>query len=165
MLPGVWPGRCTTRTSVGKGIKSPSLRRMLTGTGSPVSRDIAGRARAARKRERKGLGAGYLALYDVRLRLMDGNGDSCLVDKLGEAAPVIGVRVGNDDTADLVEGEAAAQEAAGNYTRTPRQSRVDEKGVAGLGENGDPGADCPQLEDAVGNSDGLAKQVMSPAMD
>ena len=145
-------------------MRSPSLRRWLTGTGAPVNQETAGRAKVARKRERKGLGAGTPPFDDIRLRLMDRDGDTGLVDKLGEASVVVGVGVGNDDPAYTIEGEATAQEAAGNDTGTPWQSRVDENGVAGLGENCYPGPNCPQLVNAVGNSYGLAEQIRSPVM-
>ena len=94
----------------------------------------------------EGVGRGSDALNDVRLRLMDGNGDTRAVGKLSEAAGVVRVCMRDDDPADALVGDAAVPEAAHDDARASRQARIDEDGVAVLGEDGDPGAERPQLE-------------------
>ena len=99
----------------------------------------------------QGVGGGGCALDNVRFRVVDGNGYAGFGDKLCKAAGVVGVSVGNDDTADPVEREAAFRKTAGYRAGASGEAGVDEDGVTGLGQDGDSGPDGADLKNAVGN--------------
>ena len=99
----------------------------------------------------QGVGGGCYALDDVRLRVVDSDGYTGFGDKLCKAAGVVRVSVGNDDTADPVEREAAFRKTAGYRFVASGEAGVDEDVVTGLGQDGDSGPDGANLKNAVGN--------------
>ena len=99
----------------------------------------------------QGVGGGGYAFDDVSLGVVDGDGYAGFGDKLCKAAGVVGVSVGNDNTADPVEGESAFRKTAGYRFVASGEAGVDEDGVTGLGYDGDSGPDGADLEYAVGN--------------
>ena len=98
----------------------------------------------------QGVGGGGYAFDDVSLGVVDGDGYAGFGDKLCKAAGVVRVSVGNDDTADPVEREAAFRKTAGYRFVASGEAGVDEDVVTGLGQDGDSGPDGADLEYAVG---------------
>ena len=96
---------------------------------------------------------------------MDGNSDARTGNKLGKAAGVVRVGVSNDDLADPIAGDAAVPKATRHHAGASRQPRIDEDSVAVFDQDSDPGADCPQLENAVNYSLWFAEHVISLAID
>ncbi len=98
----------------------------------------------------QGVGGGGYTLDDVSLGGVNSDGYGGFGDKFCKATAVIGVGVGDDNAANLIEGEPAFREAANNRPGAARETGVDEYGVTGFGEDSDSGADGPDLEYGVG---------------
>ena len=70
---------------------------------------------------------------------------------------MVGVGVGNDYAVNGFKRQAALGESATYGSEASGKACVDEDGLPGIDQEGDPGADGPKLENAVSYSYGFAK--------